>query len=207
MIKLILADDHRILREGLKRLLNEDGRFSIVAEADNGEEALRLILELQPDVAILDLSMPRLDGIEVVENIRAEKCGTRCIILTMNDDIRLVRKAIKAGACGYLLKESAFEELARAVVAVNSGRRYLGDFQDDPKLFVDEAIPLTKRENEILRLVVSSMTSHEIAANLGVSIRTVETHRQNIMNKLNVHSAPALVAYCLSRNQTGPASK
>lgn len=196
MIKIIIADDHSIFRDGLKRLLSDDDRFQLVGEGRNGTEALTLIAELRPDVAILDLSMPRPDGIEVVEQVVATGAATRCIILTMKEEIPTVRRALSAGARGYVLKEAAFDELAEAIMAVAEGRLYLGPLQDHPQLFDTTKInSLTNREREVLRQVAQGQSSRQISEILCVSTRTIETHRQNIMDKLGLRSATALVNY------------
>ncbi len=196
MITIIIADDHKIFRQGMARLLADDDRFQLVGEACNGREALELIRELHPRVAVLDLSMPRPDGLEVVAKVRADHSATRCIILTMKEDIDTVRRALDAGASGYVLKEAAYEEIAEAIIKVNAGKLYLGEFQDHPRLFARPCNgQLTNREVEVLRLVVRGLTSRQIAGELKISHRTVETHRRNIMDKLNIHTATALTGY------------
>lgn len=195
MITMIIADDHPIFRDGLKRLLCDDDRFRLVGEATSGAEALALIAELRPDLAILDLTMPRPDGIEVVEQVAAGGYATRCLILTMKEDINAVRRALAAGARGYVLKEAAYDELAGAIVTVATGRIYLGPLQEHPQLYAAMAAGLTRRETEVLRLVAQGQSSRQIAESLGISPRTVETHRQNIMEKLGLRSATALVTY------------
>lgn len=200
MIRILLADDHRIFRDGLKRLLADNVEFSLVGEAGNGNEALRLIADLRPDVAILDLSMPGLGGIDVVERVVAAGYATRCILLTMNDEITSVRRALQAGARSYILKEAAYDQLSAAIEMVASGRLFLGIFEGDPRLFAEPETFLTKREREVLRAVVRGESSRQIAESLCLSIRTVETHRQNIMNKLGVRTAVALANVARERN-------
>lgn len=196
MITVIIADDHQIFRQGLKMLLGEDDRFTLIGEGKDGREALKLIEELKPDIAVLDLSMPRPDGIEVTAQARAAESATKCIILTMKEEIHSVRRALSAGAKGYLLKEAAFEEVASAIVTVAAGKLYLGAFQDNPHLFSRAAEGrLTDREVEILRHVSRGMTYQQIADELCISPRTVGTHRQNIMDKLNIRSTTALINY------------
>jgi DNA-binding NarL/FixJ family response regulator len=196
MITIIIADDHQVFRQGLRRLLTDDDRFRLLGEAKDGREALALIEELQPDVAVLDLAMPRPDGIEVVAQVNAGKSATRCIILTMKEEIYAIRRALAAGARGYLLKEAAFEEIAEAIVKVAGDKLYLGALQDNPELFSTEATErLTDREVEILHHVALGLTSRQIAEKLCISPRTVETHRQNIMEKLNLRTATALADY------------
>jgi DNA-binding NarL/FixJ family response regulator len=194
MITIIIADDHQVFRQGLKRLLADDDRFQLLGEARDGRGALELIDTLQPDVAVLDLAMPRPDGIDVTVRVSAGRSRTRCIILTMKEEISLVRRALAAGARGYLLKESAFEEVAEAIVKVAAGKLYLGALQESPELFAENRNrELTDREIEILRHVARGLTSKQIAAELCISPRTVETHRQNVMEKLNVNTSAALI--------------
>lgn len=194
MITVVIADDHQMFRQGLKLLLGSDSRFKLLGEAGNGSDALRLISELTPDVALLDLAMPRPDGCEVAA--AAAGSGTKCLILTMREDLSSIRRALKAGARGYLLKEFAFERLAEAILEVASGLLYFGELKDNPLLFsagADEA--LSSREKDILRQVARGLTSRQIGDELCISTRTVETHRQNIMVKLGLRSAAALAVY------------
>lgn len=196
MITVIIADDHPVFRQGMARLLADDDRFSLLGEGSNGSEALELIQLLQPRVAVLDLSMPRPDGLEVVSQLRAVHCATRCIILTMRENIDTVRRALAVGVSGYVLKEAAYEEIADAIVKVAGGKLYLGRFQDHPQLFSPPCDgQLTKRELEVLRCVAHALTSKQIAEELCISCRTVETHRQNVMKKLNIRNATALAGY------------
>lgn len=202
MIRIVLADDHRIFREGLKRLLADNTEFVLAGEAANGIEAVQLIKEQRPDVAILDLSMPGLSGIEVIEQVLAAGVPTRCILLTMNDEIGTVRRALRAGVRSYILKESAYDQLAQAIATVAAGRMYLGDWQGDPRLFSPAESHLTQREQEVLGAVIRGESSRQIAEALGLSVRTVETHRQNIMNKLGVRTAVALANYAREHGLT-----
>ncbi|MBV5319924.1 MAG: response regulator transcription factor [Chlorobium phaeobacteroides] len=196
MITIIIADDHKIFRQGLSRLLADDDRFKLLGEASNGKEALNLIWKEKPQVAVLDLSMPRPDGLEVVSNIRAAHSNTRCIILTMKDDVETVRRALESGVYGYVLKEAAYEEIAEAIVKVADNKLYLGRFQDNPNLYASCCEgQLTNREVEVLRCVVRGLTSRQIASELFISHRTVETHRQHIMEKLNIRTATGLAGY------------
>ena len=196
MITVIIADDHPVFRQGMARLLADDDRFRLLGEGSNGSEAIHLVLEQKPQVAVLDLSMPRPDGLEVVSKLKAAHSAARFIILTMKESIDTVRLALSVGASGYVLKEAAYEEIADAIIKVAAGKLYLGRFQDHPQLF---AYPcegqLTNRELQVLRCVARGLTSKQIAEELRISSRTVETHRQNIMEKLNIRNATALVGY------------
>ena len=195
MIRVIIADDHRIFRQGLAGLLADDPDIELLGEAGNGVEALRLIRELRPDVAVLDVSMPRPDGIEIARQIIDEGYTTACLILTMHDDAVTMRRAMDAGAQGYLVKDGAFEELSVAVRHVSCGRAYFNAAMAQDSVSPTRTIVLTVREQEVLNLVAQGCSSKSIADQLGLSLRTVENHRQNIMKKLNIHSAPALAVY------------
>lgn len=196
MITIVIADDHQMFRQGLKLLLEGDSRFKLLGKAENGSDALRIIRELSPDVAVLDLAMPRPDGIEVVAALSRDSSTTKCLILTMKEDLASIRRALNAGALGYILKESAFERLAEAIVEVAHGNLYLGDLQDNPQLFSSRAEgALTPREKDILQQVARGLTSRQIAEELCISPRTVEAHRQKIMEKLGIRTAVALVGY------------
>jgi DNA-binding NarL/FixJ family response regulator len=196
MITIIIADDHTVFRQGLKRLLADDERFLLQGEGGSGSEALELIQRYSPDVAILDLAMPRPDGIEIAAALAGVRARTKCIILTMKDELYAVRRALDAGARGYLLKEAAYEEIAAAIVRVAAGQVYLGAYQDAPQLYADFGKGLlSKREEEILRQVARGLTSAQIGDELCISPRTVETHRRNIMEKLGIRTATALVNY------------
>lgn len=196
MITIVIADDHKVFRQGLKRLLADDDRFRLLGEGGDGSEALALIERFSPDVAVLDLSMPRPDGIEIAASLAVAGSGTKCIILTMKEEIQAVRRALAAGVRGYLLKEAAYEEIAEAIVRVAAGKVYLGGLQDDPLLFTvaDDRL-LTAREEEILRQVARGLTSRQIGDELCISYRTVETHRRNMMEKLGIRTTAALVNY------------
>ena len=195
MIRVIIADDHRMFRQGLTSLLAEEHDIELLGEADRGEDALRLIRELQPDVAVLDISMPRPDGIEIARQLHAAGAHTACLILTMYDDASTVRLAMEAGARGYLVKNGAFEEFILAIRLLAAGRIYFNTSVGPDLTPVPQGSPLTAREQNILGLVAQGLSSKTIAEQLGLSQRTVENHRQNIMNKLKIRSATALVSY------------
>lgn len=195
MIRVILADDHRIFRQGLAGLLSNEADIELLGEAGSGVEALRLIRELHPDVAVLDLSMPRPDGIEIARLLQAEGNATACLILTMHDEAATMRRAMDAGARGYLVKDGAFEELAVAVRHLAAGRAYFNAAIAPDVSAPALDIPLTARELEVLRLVAQGLSSKVIADRLALSQRTVENHRQSIMKKLNIHNAATLASY------------
>ena len=213
-IRILLADDHRILREGLRSLLAQQPDIAVVGEACDGEEAARLALELKPDLVIMDVVMPGTDGAAATRRIRADCPDARVIALSMHSDRRFVSEMLRAGASGYLVKDSAFEELHQAVRTVMEGRSYLSSFitctlvedfvrqasADRPTLSPLQM--LTAREQEVLRLLADGKRVKEIAYLLHVSVKTVESHRQNIMDKLEIHSTIELTRYALREGLT-----
>ena len=214
-IRILLADDHRILREGLRSLLVQQPDITVVGEASDGEAAVALARELRPDLVIMDVVMPGLDGVAATRRIRAECPDTRVIALSMHSDRRFVSEMLRAGALGYLVKDSAFEELNQAVKTVMANRPYLsaaitGTLVED---FVRQASTqgrpplsplqmLTAREQEVLRLLTDGKRVKEIAHVLNISAKTVESHRQNIMDKLEIHSTIELTRYALREGLT-----
>jgi DNA-binding NarL/FixJ family response regulator len=198
---LLLADDHRLVREGLRRVLEARSDLSVVAEADDGEEAVRAALARKPDLALIDLTMPRLPGSEAIRRIRAAS-PTRCIAVSMHELIGQVKQAFEAGASGYVVKSAAPAELLDAVDAVRGGRTFLSPAVAH---FAADAIAnagvqksrhrnaITTREREVLGMVAEGLSTKEIASALGVSIRTIETHRSNLMRKLEIRKASGLV--------------
>jgi DNA-binding NarL/FixJ family response regulator len=212
-IKIIIADDHKIMREGLKCLLDRLSNVKTIGEADNGRMALELAIKLNPDVIVMDVSMPDLNGIEATRQIKKELSSTKVIGLSMHSDKRFVKEMLMAGASGYLLKHNAFEELEHAIHAAVANRVYLSpeitevvvsDYIHKENNITEEADVdrLTHREKEILQLLAEGNTTKDISSHLNISIKTVETHRQNIMEKLNVHSIADLTKYALMTGLT-----
>jgi len=203
-IRIIIADDHGILRGGLKSLLSSDANMLVVGEANNGTEALRLTRELKPNVALMDIGMPGNEGLEATRQLIQEFPNTRVIMLTMYEDSALLQESLRAGASGYIIKRAVEAELIDAIYAVNRGIIYI-----HPSLMpllvarpvkstvskVTDSDDLTEREKEILTLIVQGYTNREMGDSLNISVRTVETHRSNIMEKLNLHSRVDLVRY------------
>jgi DNA-binding NarL/FixJ family response regulator len=209
-IRILLCDDHRILREGLKSLLTQQDDIVVVGEASDGEMAVAQALKLRPDLVIMDVVMPGLDGVAATRRIRNECPETRVIALSMHSDRRFVSEMVRAGALGYLVKDSAFEELNQAVKTVMANRPYLSavitgtlveDFVRQTSTSERPAISplhiLTSREQEVLRLLTDGKRVKEIAHVLNISAKTVESHRQNIMDKLEIHSTIELTRYAL----------
>lgn len=200
MIRLLFVDDHALFRHGLQRLLLESGRVTIVGECSTGTEALSEIKRLLPDVALLDISLPDISGISLVSSLRAEGIQTPLIMLTMHDDPIWCRRALTAGANGYLLKDDAFVELTKAVYSVLDGRQYISRRllqTPDVPASGTHSTPLTIREREILRLISMGKTNRKIAEELAISIKTVDTHRTRLMKKLNLHTAVELARYAV----------
>jgi DNA-binding NarL/FixJ family response regulator len=205
-ISLLIADDHPVFRQGLRNIIESDPGFQVLREAADGAEALRLIRELKPDVAILDLDMPQMTGIEVVRALRSGDNRTEVVVLTMHKEEDVFNEAIDAGAKGYVLKESAVPDILNSIRAAAEGRHYISpdisDFLMRRRNAVDAFAArtpglslLTLSERRILRLVAASKTSKEIADELGVSARTVENHRANIGAKLNLRGIHSLVKF------------
>lgn len=201
-----MADDHTLMREGLTSLLEKDEGLRVVAEARDGREAVRLATELRPDVVIMDVGMPELNGIEATRKVLEESPDSRVIALSMHVERRLVMEALRAGASAYVLKLSAFDELRQAVQAVLQGNRYLSPAITDVVLdgvfgkdhAVDTAFTtLSPREREVLQLLAEGSSSKQIAERLGISPRTVDVHRKNIMDKLQMHSVAELTRYAV----------
>ena len=204
-IKIILADDHKIVRQGLRTMLESEADIEVIGEADDGRMAVRLARELSPQVIIMDVGMPDLNGIEATRQVLAESPGVKVIGLSMHCDRRFVMNMLKAGASGYLLKDSAFEELATAIRMVLGGKVYLSTeianivVKDYLQGGGDESVfsVLTPREREVLQLMAEGKSSRQIADHLIISIKTVETHRMQIMHKLQIFSVAELTKYAI----------
>lgn len=204
MIRILIAEDHLMVREGIRALLEKAGDIYIVGEASNGQEAMEMVQELRPDVLVMDIMMPRLNGIQAAENIRDMKLPTHILLLSMYSDAGFVHKALQCGVKGYVLKSSVSDELLQAVKAVSAGEIFLSDpiseiIGEDavnpraPKKDADPFSTLSPREKEILQLIAEEHTSSEIAEMLFISEKTVEKHRSRLMEKLNVRNLAGLV--------------
>jgi DNA-binding NarL/FixJ family response regulator len=211
-IRVILADDHRILREGLRSLLEKELRMEVVGQADNGRDAVELAKNLRPDIVVMDVHMPGLNGIEATRVIVRDCPGVRVVALSMHSDRGMVLETLRAGASGYLLKDCATDELERAIRTALSDRTYVSP--DIAGVVVDElraeggaahATPLaslTDRERQVLQLLAVGKTAKEIAATLGVSIQTIETHKQHLMTKLSLHGIAELTKFAVRHGIT-----
>jgi len=211
-VKVVIADDHQIVRQGLRHLLERELDLEVAAEAEDGRSTVRLVRELQPEVVIMDVAMPDLNGIEATRQIVGEFPKIRVIALSMYADKRFVTNMLKAGASGYLLKDCAFEELVRAIRVVLNHKTYLSPGVTDivVKDYMNGSPPgeasvfsvLTPREREVLQLMSEGRSTNRIADCLHVSVKTVETHRQQVMNKLNLRSVAELTKYAIREGLT-----
>ena len=211
-IRIILADDHQIVRQGLRILLEAEPDMEIIAEADNGRRVLKLAQELLPDVIIMDLSMPELNGIEATRQILSGAPEIKVIALSMHSDSLFVLNMIKSGASGYLLKDCALEELVKAIRAVVDDKTYLSpgvsdivirDFVTGWQTTNSSAFSvLSPREREVLQLMAEGRTTNQIADGLCVSVKTVEAHRKQVMTKLGIHSVAELTKYAIRQGLT-----
>jgi|CZKP01.1.fsa_nt_gi DNA-binding NarL/FixJ family response regulator len=212
-IKVILVDDHSLVRAGIRSLIQNISGVEVIAEANNGRDAIRLIDELVPDLVLLDIAMPELNGLEVISRISKDNTVTKIIILSMHTNEEYVVQALKSGAAGYLLKDSAPNELEIAVNAVMRGETYLSpaiskhvvdnylrrisDVSAEKEKGPDIFKQLTSRQREILQLIAEGNSTKEIANKLNVSIKTVETHRMQLMDRIGIHDVAGLVRYAI----------
>ncbi len=202
-IRILLADDHAVVRQGFKMILAAQTDMEIVGEAGNGREAVQLATELQPDVVVMDVAMPELNGIEATRRLTAASPRTRVVALSMHKDSVYVREILRAGARGYLLKDSPAPDLVSAVRAVASGEGFLSPavsnaVLDDYRKHVTDPIDLlSSREREVLQMLAEGKTNKEIAVILNLSVYTVDAHRGRIMEKLNLHSINELVRFAV----------
>jgi DNA-binding NarL/FixJ family response regulator len=211
-IRVLLVDDHKIVREGLRSILEKQPDIEVIAMGDNGRMALQLAGELRPDVAVIDIAMPEMNGIEAIRRISGENPGIRSLALSMHSAKRFVVEALAAGAKGYILKDCAAEDLVRAIRVVAGNETYLSPkitgliVKDYVKRRPDSQSSngslLSNREREVLQLISEGQSTKEIAFDLGVSGKTVETHRQQIMRKLNLHNVAELTRYAIREGIT-----
>lgn len=211
-IRILIVDDHQLIINGIKVMIESIEEFHIIGEANDGKEAIIRAAELKPDVIIMDISMPFLSGIEATKRILDELPNTKILALTQHEDNVYVMQMLNAGAYGYLLKNSRKEEFVEAIFNVSRGEKYfskkisdllLNNLFQNNKKETDEnetKVSLTKREKEITKKITEEMSNQQIADNLNISLRTVETHRRNIMQKLNVKNAVSLVRYAVKNN-------
>ena len=210
MIRIVLADDHVVMRNGLRLLLERQANFEVVGEAVDGRQTMEICDKLRPDVLVLDIAMPNLNGIEAARQISAKWPQTAIVILSMHSDESYVLRALKAGARAYLLKDSAEADLINAIRAVSEGKAFFSPAIS--KMLVEDYMRrleqrgvedsyelLTTREREVLQLLAEGKSNKEVASMLNLSLYTVETHRGNILQKLNLHSVPELILYAVRK--------
>jgi DNA-binding NarL/FixJ family response regulator len=206
MTTIVVADDHKIVREGLVRLLEEREDFTVIGEASDGEEAVQMVLERQPDVVIMDIWMPRLGGIDATRRIGKKGSNAKILVLSMHESRSYVEEVLRAGASGYIVKNAAPADLLQAIDAVCAGASYLSP--SITQQVVDaiarpgDSSPtgvsaLTDREREVLQLIAEGLSSKEIASMLGVSLKTIDSHRSNLMEKLDIHKVSGLVRFAI----------
>jgi DNA-binding NarL/FixJ family response regulator len=209
-LRVVIADDHRLMRDGLKALFATEPDISVVAEASDGRDALRLIAEAQPDVVLMDISMPGLNGIEALRMVRERHPATRVVVLSMHSDAEHVARALNAGANGYVLKDAAGSDLVTAIRAIRGGHSYVSaglqhlTSQPRPKSGTPEGPlgTLSRRERQVLQLVAEGRSTADIAALVHLSPKTVETYRSRLMKKLDLHDRTALVKFALKHGVT-----
>ena len=212
MITIMLVDDHAIMRDGLRHLLDQESDIEVIGEADNGREAVKLALEKKPDIVIMDIAMQDMNGIEATRQIKSEASEIKVIALSMNSERQIVVGVFRAGASGYLLKDSSSLELVDAIRTIHLGRKYLSQKISDIVLQEISDIKketgeigveiLTNRECEILQLISEGNSTKKIADILFISPKTVESHRANIMDKLDIHNIPELTKYAIRAGLT-----
>jgi DNA-binding NarL/FixJ family response regulator len=207
--RVLLADDHALIRQGLKAFLERQG-FQVVCEASDGQEALRSVEKVQPDVAIIDISMPVLNGVDTARELKKSAPRTKVILLTQHDEDQYVTEALRAGVKGYVLKRQAAEDLVHAIQEVCRGSVYLSP--NISRAVVDaylsktyvSADPLSGRERQVLQLVGEGKSTKDIAVHLGISVKTAESHRARLMKKLDIHETASLVRYAIRRGLIQP---
>jgi len=211
--RVLIAEDHKMMREGLRSLLEEKLGYDCVAEANDGYEAVRKAKEFHPDIVIMDIMLPNLNGIEATRQIKSQQPEIEVVVLSMHATRNYVLQVLQAGASAYLLKDSAVEDLAAALMAVSKGGMYLSSAITTAAALKNEAagispknladVPrLTKRELQVLQLIADGRSTKEIAATLEVSVKTIETHRKQIMDKLSIRTIAGLTKYCIREGLT-----
>ena len=209
-ISVLLADDHTVVRQGLRALLEAEGDIKIVGEAANGRQAVDLAKKMLPDVVLMDLAMPVLNGLEATRQVRKNIPSAKVLVLTSYDDDEYVQQIVKAGASGYLIKQTAANDLLEALRAVQQGNNFYspaiarrlrqrGRETTEHRPSESRANDLTPRETEVLQLIAEGLPNKQIAAQLEISVKTVEKHRQQVMNKLNIHHIAGLTRYSMSK--------
>ncbi len=208
-IKIVIADDHRMVREGIKQLLELEGDISVIGEAGDGVTCLNVIEDLNPEVVLLDINMPQMNGLQVLQKLKENKCSSRILILTIHNEIEYLMKAVDIGVDGYILKDSESDVLRRAIFAVKNGESYIQSelaallkekLENSDKGVLEEDSILTKREMEVLRLLTEGLFNKEIAYHLSISEKTVKNHVSNIFKKISVSDRTQAAVYAIRNN-------
>ncbi len=208
-IRIVLADDHVLVRQGLKSLLEREG-FQVVAEASDGQEALRHVKSLQPEIAVMDISMPTLNGLNAAREVRRASPKTKTILLTQHDESQYIRDALEAGAQGYVLKNQVASDLVLAIRQVSLGQVYLSPGVSSAVMEAYQSKseqsknPLTLREGQVLQLIAEGKSTKDVASLLGISVKTAESHRTRLMQKLDIHETASLVLYAVRNGIVQP---
>ncbi len=208
-IRVVLADDHALVRQGLKSLLEREG-FQIVAEASDGQEALRSVQTLKPDIAVMDITMPTLNGLEAARQMSLASANTKTILLTQHDEEQYLAEALEAGVKGYVLKSQVASDLIQAIRQVSRGGVYLSPGVSNAVMDAYRSKsekprdPLTTRERQVLQLIAEGKSTKEVASLLGISVKTAESHRTRLMQKLDIHETASLVLYAVRRGIVQP---
>lgn len=204
-IRVVIADDHQVVLDGFIARLQMESGIEVIGTASNGLEAINVVRELHPDVVLMDVSMPVMNGIEATSVIREENPNTKVLMLTMHDNREYIMKVMQVGAVGYMLKEISAEKMVQAIKTVNQGSTYFCEsvtqtlFSQEVTPAAQKPNPLSRREEAVLKLVAQGHSSKKVASLLNISYRTVETHRQNIKHKLDLHSTAELAKYAVER--------
>lgn len=208
--RIVIAEDHRLFREGLKAMINARDDMEVIGEAEDGLVALKMVAKLCPDLLLLDFSMPRMDGISVLTDVKRQVPGVKVLMLTIHESDLYVLEAFKTGADGYCIKDASYDELMMAITAVLSGKSYISPqisdqvidgFLEGRKKLKTETTweTITQREREVLKLIAENYKNKDIASILGISVKTVEKHRSNLMTKLDRHSVSALTTFAIEK--------
>ena len=210
-LKILIADDHQLFRKGLISLINQNSDYEVISEASNGRIAVRLAKKLSPDIVIMDVNMPELNGIDATRLIRSDSAEIKIIALSMYSDKRFIKEMLKSGSNGYVVKDCAFDELLIAIKTVMAGNIYLSpdvtasivdDITNSATASISQAYPLSTREREVLQLIAEGNSTKEIASSMCLSPKTIESHRKNIMDKLEIHSVAELTKFAIREGLT-----
>lgn len=207
-IRILITDDHQLFREGIANLLSSSPQIEIVGQAENGQQAIEKARNLKPDIVIMDLSLPIINGVDATRILQNELPGTKVLVLSMHDDKNYIKEALEAGAFGYLFKDCTYDQLIEAIHTVNQGKKYLSDkitevlikdYLNKDEEIQDKSPELSERESEILKLIAEGKSTREIADLLFVSVKTVGTHKQHILEKLKLKSTADLIKYAIKK--------